>query len=218
MSPKHAESRPALWEERWLRYALALLAGGIAMFAHVFLSFRMQGWFAPQRWSSAIAGGLMFGHGLAFMVLLARDVPLRLHGPVWRRVLLSLLGGLFFGTLAWWSHVTLLLLNTNPDWGVLLLGGAGLSAGFIVAGARPGKQPGWLRFAVLLLTMAAVFLPIYVSFQSYLTSINTPKIAQALLYFEQDNPEHVWLIGLPFAFVIALLGQLPWLLAQHEEQ
>lgn len=61
------------------------------------------------------------------------------------------------------------------------------------------------------ITTITSFTPIYLSFHNFLTTFTTQP-AQALLYFQADNPEHVWLIGLPFALTIAVFGQLPFLL------
>ncbi len=207
MSLKTARLQPQLL----LRYQVSLLAGFLAMFAYVYLTFRIDGWFAPQRWGNALSAGLIFGHGLAFMVLLARDIPLLLRNrwPVLAR-LLSLFAGITVGTLAWWAHMTFFLFNTSPDWMILLLGGVGLSAGFVVAGWFNGR--GRVRaIALMLLTSAAVFTPIAFAHQRYLVTVNTPEIAQALLYFELDNPEFLWLIGLPFALCIGFIGQAPLL-------
>jgi len=198
-----------------LRYQLSLIAGFLAMFAYVYLTFRVGGWFAPQRIGNALAAGLIFGHGLAFTVLIARDMPLLLRDrwPLLVR-LMSLVGGIAFGLLTWWAHITFFLLNTSPDWGILLLGGFGLSTGFIVAVWLPAS--GLLRtISLMLLTSVAVFIPILFAHQRYFATINTSEVAQALLYFELDNPEFIWLIGLPFALCIGIIGQAP-LLWNHE--
>jgi hypothetical protein len=202
------------------RYQLALVGGFLAMSAHIFLVFSRSAWFTPQRIGSTIAAGLLFGHVVALMVLVARDLPLWLRDKNWSQWLiraLSVIGGIALGTLAWWVHITLTLLQSNPDWLILLLGGMGLSFGFWMMPIFGDLQKGVTRYAPtrmalsVLITTVATFLPIYFAFQNYLNSFNTPLQAQALLYFQADNPEHVWLIGLPFALAIAIFGQLPML-------
>src|SRR5687767_3378754 len=117
----------------WLRYQLALAGGFLAMSAHIFLAFSRTVWFTPQHIGSAISAGLLFGHVVAFMVLVARDLPLWLRDKNWSTWLIRLLtviGGIILGTAAWWVHITLTLLQSNPDWLTLIGGGIGLSFGF----------------------------------------------------------------------------------------
>jgi hypothetical protein len=201
------------------RYQLALVGGFLAMSAHIFLAFSRSAWFTPQHIGSSIASGLMFGHIVAFMVLVARDLPLHLRGKwsAWLIRILSIGGGIALGTLAWWIHITLTLLQNNPNWLTLLFGGIGLSFGFWVIIVFADFQKDEIRYAptqialFVIVTTVATFLPIYFAFRNYVTTFNTPMQAQALLYFQPDNPEHVWLIGLPFALAIAIFGQLPML-------
>lgn len=207
----------------WLRYQLALVGGFLAMSAHIFLAFSRSAWFTPQHIGSSIASGLMFGHVVALMVLVARDLPLWLRDKnwsIWMIRALSVIGGIALGTLAWWVHITLTLLQANPDWLTLLLGGIGLSFGFWVTPLFGEFGKGVTRYPTrvalfVIITTIATFLPIYFAFQNYLASFNTPLQAQALLYFQADNPEHVWLIGVPFALAIAIFGQLPMLLISN---
>ena len=204
------------------RYQLSLMGGFLAMSAHFYLVAGRGAWFAPQRIGNAISAGLMFGHVVAVMVLIARDVPRYFQDrwPAWGRWLVSIVGGIALGTLAWWSHITLILLNTRPDWRILLVGGIGLSLGFILTPVlwRIARYTSMdtvhrlLRTAALIaITAIATYVPIYLAYQNFLTTFNTPQPAQAMLYFQVDNPEHVWLIGVPFALSIAFFGQAPML-------
>jgi hypothetical protein len=204
----------------WLRYQLALVGGFLAMSAHIFLAFSRSAWFTPQHIGSTIAAGLLFGHVVALMVLVARDLPLRLRGRNWSQWLIRLLsisGGIALGTLAWWVHITLTLLQTNPDWLTLLGGGIGLSFGFWTIPIFADVHKGGTHYVptrmvlIIVITTIATFLPIYLAHQNFHATFNTPLQTQALLYFQADNPEHVWLIGLPFAVAIAIFGQLPML-------
>jgi len=180
------------------------------MFVHIFLSFGTGVWFAPQRWGSAVSGALMFAHVVGFTVLVARDVPRSLidNWPVWKRLLVSSIGGGLMGTLAWWTHSTLFLFNTTPDWAVLLLGGTGLSIGFVLAGVKHNQMPIHL-IGTVILTSIAIYLPIFAAFQQFQTSINASSPAMALLYFSPRFPQFVYMIGIPFALCIAVFGHLP---------
>lgn len=193
------------------RYQLALVGGFLAMSVHVFLTASRGAWFTLPHIGRAISAGLMFGHVVALMILLARDVPLFLRDKwhVWNIWLLSIIGGIGLGILAWWIHLSFTLYQTNPNWIVLLFGGIGLSVGFIIAPIiRPNNR--YLRFLLLIvITTIVSYLPVYLSYQSYLATFTTASPLQALLYFQVDNPVHVWLIGVPFALTITLFGQLP---------
>lgn len=194
-----------------LRYIFSFVGGFLAMFAHVFLALRSADFFATQRWGNAISAGLMFGHLVAFAALFGRDLPL-VKRETWSfsaRFILALLGAWAFGTLAWWAHSTFFLAIVPPDWGVLLLGGFSLSLGFIACGLGNRKLPAVMLSS--LLSIVAIFAPIYWTNQQFLVTRSSPNPAQALLYFQPDNPEHVWLIGLPFVLMVALTSYAPLL-------
>lgn len=183
---------------RFYTYLLPFFGGFIAMSAHIYLLFGRGNLLAPQRLSDTIGNALIFAHIFALMVIVIRD--LKLPKPV------SIIGGIIFGTLAWSSHTFFFLYNTSPDWKVLFLGGIGLSIGFI-ATQFLRLENRYLKTAIaMLITAIATYLPIYFSYQSHLSAEN-----QALLYFRADDPEMLYLIGIPFALCIAFFGQLPLL-------
>lgn len=199
------------------RYNLALMGGFLAMSAHVFLSASRNIWFTPQHLGNAMSAGLMFGHVVAIMVVVVRDVPtiLRDKLPIQIIWLVSIVGGITLGTLAWWVHVTLTLYQKNPDWWMLVAGGVSLAIGFFISatlGDLLKSDNVWqrLKYFIQMVGVTTLFLypSIYIVYQNYLETLYDPIPAQALLYFQADNPEHVWLIGLPFALTIAIFGQL----------
>jgi hypothetical protein len=108
-----------------------------------------------------------------------------------------LLAGLLLGTLAGaltWGAFTWFFLNYPPDWGVMLLAGLGLAAGFALSGAF--DLPAGLALA---LTAGLVFLTLYVGYSSYLAN-DTP----AVIYFF-DSDALVWQ-GAFIALLVALGG------------
>lgn len=183
---------------RFYSYLFSFFGGFIAMSAHIYLLFGRGNWLAPQRLSDTIGNALIFAHIFALMVILARDS--KLPKPV------SIIGGIVLGTLAWWSHAFFFLYNTSPDWLMLLIGGIGLSFGFIVAQFLKLDNRYIETAIAMLITAIATYLPIYFSYQSHLAADN-----QALLYFRADDPEMLYLIGIPFALCIAVFGHLPLL-------
>ena len=206
------------------RYQLALVGGFLAMSAHVFLTGSRGMWFTLPHIGNAISAGLMFGHVVALMVVIARDLPLLLRDR-WSGCLirlLSIVGGVGFGTLAWWVYLTFSLYQARVDWITVLSGGFGLSFGFVFAPFITLNNRYLKTGLLIVITTAATFLPIPFSYQNYLATYNTPSPAQALLYFQVDNPDYVWLIGIPFALAVAFFGQLPLLFeansAHHAEQ
>jgi hypothetical protein len=195
------------------RYQLALVGGFLAMSAHVFLTGSRGMWFTLPHIGNAISAGLIFGHIVALMVFVARDLPLLLHDrwSGWLIRLLSIVGGVGCGTLAWWVYLSFSLYQTSVNWFVVFLGGIGLAIGFILVPIIRLNNRYLKTGLLIIITATATFLPIYFSHQNYLATVNTPSPAQALLYFQVDNPEYVWLIGIPFALAVAFFGQLPML-------
>lgn len=188
------------------QYVFALLGGSLAMGLHVYLSFRGVGWLAPQRIWDALGAGLMFGHAFAFMVIFSSDTPRRLRG-IWSKWLLmpsSLLLSLAFGASAWLSHTVLLLLNTSPDWGIILIGAAGLSLGLLL-NTWFDLSP-WLAMPLMI---AAVIASIMLPYQRFLATINTAEPTMALLYFASNRPWIPWSISGVFAVLLALGAFLP---------
>jgi len=188
------------------RYVFALLGGSLAMGLHVYLSFREVGWLSPQRIGNALSAGLLFGHAFAFLVIFSSDVPRRLSG-IWQKWLLissSLLLGLIFGALAWLSHTVLLLLNTSPDWDIILIGAAGLSLGLLL-NAWFDLSP-WLAMPLMI---AAVIASIMLPYGRFQATFNTAEPAMALLYFASNRPWVPWITSGVFAVLLALGAFLP---------
>jgi len=191
-----------------LHYVSAFVGGFLAMSAHIYLYFGSGNWLAPQRLSVTIGNALIFAHLVALMVIVARDLF-----PEKRvsRIVIGLIGGTFFGALSWYAHLFLYLYQKTPDLLTLLAGGFGLSIGFLIAG-QLNVQNRWLKtFLASVITAIAIYIPIYFAHQAHATDVS----AQALLYFQADNPRDVFLIGLPFTISIAIFGNLPLLLQQE---
>ncbi|GAB5490275.1 MAG: hypothetical protein Phog2KO_04900 [Phototrophicaceae bacterium] len=188
----------------FLRYCFAFVGGFLAMSAHIYLLYGRGGWFLPQRLSATIGNALIFAHILAFIVIIVRDNPLK--QPL-VKFLLGLIIGTVLGAIAWFAHVFLYLYQMTPDLITLLLGGFGLSIGFVIAGILKISNR-WLSFTVsALITIIAIYTPILLSHQAYIAD----STAQALLYFQADNPNDIFLIGLPFAITISVFSHLPLL-------
>jgi hypothetical protein len=195
-----------------IAYRFAFLGGFLAIFAHIYLYAGRGNWLAPQRLAPALGNALIFAHIFALMIYLAHEK--RLPWPL--RLTLCLI----LGILAWWAHLFFYLYQSSPDWLTLLLGGLGLSLGFALSALTPPPNSGevgrgLLRFGLaFLLSALTIYLPIYWSYQNFLATI-TSSPAQALLYFQADNPEHVYLIGIPFALCLAFFGNISLVLRQN---
>jgi hypothetical protein len=203
------------------RYVFALLGGFLAMGAHMYLSFRSDGLFVPGRISTTVAAGLFFGGVVGFMVLVASEYPQRLKS-VWSlpaRLALALGGGTLLGTLVWFAHHYLILLIPEPDWGVFLFGGLGLSVGFALHGiwghllVTPLQRLGWL-----LVTAVCIYAPVYITYQNFLGAVNSPDVVSSLIYYSPDRDWMLFGIGVPFALVIAIGGYLPLLWRRNERK
>ena len=106
----------------------------------------------------------------------------------------------------WFAHIFLFLYQTSPDAITLLLGGFALSIGFVISGIPIIN----LRLrAVLGIIISAIVIygAIFITHMNYVADPS----AQALLYFQADNPNDVYLIGLPFALTLAIIPNLPLL-------
>jgi hypothetical protein len=196
------------------RYFSAFLGGFLAIFAHIYLYAGRGDWFAPQRLAPALGNALIFAHLFALLVYFAHKK--RLFWPL--RFILCLALGIF----AWWAHLFFYLYQTTPDFLTLILGGLGLFIGFTLSALTPPSLAGeagrgLLQFGLFFLISAfSIYPPIYWSYQNFLATI-TSQPAQALLYFQADNPEHVYLIGIPFALCLAFFGNLSLLFSQESE-
>lgn len=180
------------------------MGGFLAMSAHIYLLYGRGDWFAPQRLSATIGNALIFAHLLAFLVIIVRDNPLK---TTWLRISIGLIAGTILGGIVWYSHLLLYLYQPEPDILTLLFGGLGLSLGFALAGSLKIKNR-WLYTTIAILaTVISIYTPIIVTHQAY----TIDSSAQALLYLQADNPNHIFLIGLPFAITIAFFSQLPLL-------
>lgn len=186
------------------RYSFAFVGGFLAMSAHIYLFFGRGDWLAPQRLSVTIGNALIFAHIIAFMVIIARDI---LPNPRSLRIVIGLIGGTIFGSIAWYAHLFLYLYHRTPDTLTILSGGFGLSIGFLIASFLNFQNRYLKIFLTTLITTIAIYIPIYLSNQAYISDSS----AQALLYFQADNPSDIFLIGLPFALTIAFFGNLPLL-------
>jgi hypothetical protein len=190
-----------------MRYFSAFMGGFLAIFAHIYLYAGRGDWFAPQRLAPALGNALIFAHIFALLVYLSHEKRL-----FW---LLRIILCIALGILAWWEHLFFYLYQRNPDILTLLIGGIGLAFGFILAGLIPIENR-FLCFGVaLIVSTTAIYAPIYWTYQNFLASINSNP-AQALLYFQADNPEYAYLIGIPFALCLAFFGNLPLLFSIRE--
>ena len=172
------------------RFLLALLGAFLAIGLNTYFTFRSEDIFAPARWKVTISVGLVTAILIAFVALLADELSCRLRGfwPTWARLLLSGILGFVAGSIVWATY-TYLYLEYAPE-PVVLFAGAGLALGFVVSSTL--KLPGWAAFLV---TAAATYIPIYVSYDQFLPPV---------IYY--DRPEHLLTLALPVALLIALGG------------
>ena len=186
------------------RYIFAVLGGGIAMGAQVFITFRSQAIFTPQRWGNTIAIGLTFGVLIGFLVLLADEFSGRLRGfwPWWTRLLLSAFLGFLWGTLTWGAY-TWLFLQQNPEWDLMRFAGGGLAFGFVLAAMI--NLRGWVSFLV---TVIATYIPLYLAFRDFWFQ-ETPVSSSRLAVLFYDDPNQILTLAIPVAILIALGSHAP---------
>jgi hypothetical protein len=191
------------------RFVFALIGAGVAMGAHVFITFRSEAIFNADRWGKTISIGLTFGMFLAILVLLAGEFPARLKRfwPWWSRLVVGGVIGFLWGTLTWGAF-TWFFFNYPPNWDVMAYAGFGTMLGFVLAALFDLR--GWVAFPV---TAIAIYIPIYIFFQFYWTGRLllplplTPEIMAnpaAILYYDLES--QLFTLAIPAVLLIALGG------------
>ncbi len=145
-----------------LRFVLVLLGAWIAVGQQVYITYRSQALFTPQRWGNTIAIGLVLGLFIALMVMFADEFSRRLQGfwTWWLRLLVSSALGILLGMLTW-AAFTWFYLGALPSWDLMRLGGVGLAFGFVLAAVM--QWQGWRAIALATLS---VYLPIFAAYRN----------------------------------------------------
>jgi len=140
------------------RFIFALIGGTIGMGIQVYVTYRSQAVFDPDRLVNTYGFGLAFGVMVGLLALFADEVPARLRGfwRWWTRLLFSALAGVTIGTLAWGVVSYMYLRQTYINWELMLFGGVGLALGFVLASLL--NLRGWVA---VLITAALAYLPVY---------------------------------------------------------
>jgi hypothetical protein len=191
------------------RFVFALIGSTAAMAVYVWILFRTEAIFNPERWGKTISIGLTFGMLMAILVMIAGEVPLRLRRfwPWWGRLALSGIAGFLWGGLVWGAF-TWFFLNYPPDWDVMAFAGLGTALGFVLTAMF--NLRGWVAF---LLTAVATYIPVFVMYQygSGLWASLPVELTQVpLLYF--NTPDQLFTLAIPVVVLIALGGhaQIVW--------
>lgn len=186
------------------QYGFAFVGGLIAMSAHIYLSYGRGAWFLPQRLSLTLGNALIFAHLFAFMLLAVRHIPIQSDII---RLTTGIIIGTIIGSIVWWSHLFFYLYQAPPDWFVLLLSGFALALAFVITDLIPLNNH-WLKTSLsIVIGSVIIYIPIYLTHQTYISDAS----AQALLYFQADNPNDIFIIGLPFALTLSFFSNLPLL-------
>ncbi|MBZ0279794.1 MAG: protein kinase [Anaerolineae bacterium] len=188
------------------RYVLAFLGAAAAMAIQVFVTFRTEAIFNPERWGRTISIGLTFGFFMGFLVLIAGEYPARLRGfwSGWMRLLFSAVTGLLLGTLTWGAF-TWFFLNYSPDWDVMAFAGIGTALGFVLTGLFSLR--GWLA---ALITAVATYIPIYAMYQYSISGelfLPVQLTQVPILYYDYFTyPDQIFTLGLTVAILIGIGG------------
>ena len=186
------------------RFIFALIGAGVAMGAHVFITFRSEAIFNADRWGKTISIGLTFGMFTAILVMLSGEFPARLRRfwPGWMRLAVWGIVGFLWGTLTWGAF-TWFFFNYPPAWDVMAFAGLGTMLGFLITALF--QLRGWVAF---LLTALFTYIPIYVMFNWYWnnTLIIPIQFSQQLAILYYDYPEQIFTLAIPAVLLIALGG------------
>jgi len=183
-----------------LRFVLALLGGWIAFGQQVYITYRAQALFTPQRWGNALSIGLVMGLFIALTVLLADESSRRLRGfwPGWARALAWLPLGLLMGVISW-AAFTWFYLGGAVSWDLVRLGGAGLGLGFGVVALLGLRGPLAVGLAGL-----SIYLPLYAAYRNQCSQLYLCFDEQGNL-FSNFSPAPVALVGLLLGGLLGLL-------------
>jgi hypothetical protein len=149
------------------RFVFALLGSWLAIGTSVYLTYNNSAILYPLKMGSSLGFGLIFGLITALLVVSAVEIPSRLSGfwTWWTRLLVSVIFGFLFGTLAW-SAYSYLFLYAEPDWDLMIFGGLAFTFGLTVSAQFNIR--GWA--AVGLLT-SVFFLTIYVPYYHWCSQV-----------------------------------------------
>lgn len=146
------------------RYFMAAIGGWLAMGLTIWITYRSELIFTPQRWSNSLAVGLIFGLFIGFLVLFTDEFISRLRGfwRWWVRLIVSFGLGWFIGTLVWTQYTWLFLQQPEISATVMRFGGFGLMFGFFLTTMLKLRS-----FLAIPLTALFTYIPIYVTYTSY---------------------------------------------------
>jgi MFS family permease len=140
------------------RFLLAVLGGSLGMGWQVYVTFRSEQVFAPQRLANTLAFGLTFGLFIGVLTVLAEEIPSRLRGfwLWWSRMLLSAVTGFALGTLTWGMVLYFFYQQTSINWDLMRFGGFFLALGLVLTTML--NLRGWLAVAI---TTLLIYFPLY---------------------------------------------------------
>jgi len=189
----------------FFRFMAGLAGGWIAMGSVVWVTYRAQGFFNPQRWGNTLAVGLMFGLVMGFLVVFSGEFSERLRGfwPLWARTLLSATLGVFLGVMLWTQYSWMYLQFRLDEMYLpaLLIGGIGITFGFLLTALFNLRS--WVAIS---LTALGAYLPILLTWNNYQNTSDFDVIP--LIYF-LDDPGRVYSVAIPMAIVMAIGGHFP---------
>jgi serine/threonine-protein kinase len=146
------------------RFFMAVIGGWLAMGLTIWITYRSELIFTPQRWSNSLAVGLIFGLFTGILVLCTDEFITRLRGfwRWWVRLIVSFVVGWFLGTLVWTQYTWLFLQQPEISVTVMRFGGFGLMLGLFLTTMLNLRS-----FLSIPLTALFTYIPIYVTYQIF---------------------------------------------------
>jgi hypothetical protein len=176
-----------------LRFFLALLGTGIGLGIYVDVALPSSAILELAHLYRVVANAQTFGLLAGLGGMLAAALPLRLAGSAaaredgatlwswWTRLLVAVVFGTLFGTIAYLNFQVLALQFTDPKLEVVMLGGLGLALGAAVAATFR-----WPLVIRLLVTALTPFAALYLAWQLYLQGTT-----DAIIFLRGE--EQLWL-------------------------
>lgn len=192
-------------------YTVALIGATLAMAGVLFVALTSRAdLLSPTNVNRAISTGLVFGHIVAFAVVIGSTIPRQFERLLPRILCAFSAVAISIGA---WAYYHIFVLLADPDWFAISVGGTVLASGFMISGFIATRKSQFIGIMIGHgILLFATLLYFHLQWQN---SLNTAEIQTALLYFEPFQPQRTTILATWFAGLIVVSGYVPMLFLQE---